>query len=62
MREQARQTAGRVAPPIPWRRHIWGDRGNKAHLVEWARAIGRWIVAIVARPKGQRGFAVLPRR
>jgi putative transposase len=41
---------------------IWADQGDKPHLVEWAKAVGRWAVEIVARPAGTKGFAVLPRR
>jgi putative transposase len=47
---------------FPRLRLIWVDQGYKAHLVAWARAVGGWVVEIVARPKEQRGFAVLPRR
>jgi putative transposase len=42
--------------------HVWVDQGYKPHLVEWARAVGGWVVEIVARPKDQIGFAVVPRR
>jgi transposase len=34
----------------------------KPHLVAWARAVGGWMVEIVARPKEQTGVAVRPRR
>jgi putative transposase len=47
---------------FPRLRRIWVDQGYKAHLIDWARAVGGWAVEIVARPKGQKGFAVLPRR
>jgi putative transposase len=47
---------------FPRLRQIWVDQGYKPHLVAWARAVGGWVVEIVAKPKGQRGFAVLPRR
>ena len=47
---------------FPRLRLIWADQGYKAHLVDWAWAIGGWLVEIVARPKDQKGFAVLPRR
>ena len=47
---------------FPRLRLIWVDQGYKPHLVDWARAVGGWVVEIVAKPKEQRGFAVLPRR
>ena len=47
---------------FPRLRLIWADQGSKAPLVAWARAVGGWVVEIVARPKEQKGFAVLPRR
>jgi putative transposase len=47
---------------FPRLRHIWVDQGYKAHLLVWAQAVGGWVVEIVARPKEQKGFAVLPRR
>jgi putative transposase len=47
---------------FPRLRLIWVDQGYKPHLVAWARAVGGWLVEIVARPKEQKGCAVLPRR
>jgi len=47
---------------FPRLRRIWVDQGYKAHLIDWARAVGGWVVEIVARPKDQKGFVVLPRR
>jgi putative transposase len=51
-----------VLGSFPRLRLIWVDQGYKPHLVEWARAVGDWVVEIVAKPKDQKGFAVLPRR
>ncbi len=47
---------------FPRLRLIWADQGYKAHLVEWARAVGGWAIEIVTRPEGAKGFRVLPRR
>ena len=41
---------------------VWVDQGYKPHLVAWAKAVGGWVVEIVAKPADQRGFAVLPKR
>ena len=47
---------------FPRLRLIWADQGYKEHFVAWAKAATGWAVEIVARPKEQKGFAVLPRR
>ena len=47
---------------FPRLRLIWADQGYKAHFVAWAKTVGGWAVAIVTRPAGSKGFAVLPRR
>jgi len=47
---------------FPRLRLIWADQGYKDQFVTWAKAATGWIVEIVAKPKEQRGFAVLPRR
>jgi putative transposase len=47
---------------FPRLRLIWTDQGYKDHFVAWAKAATGWVVEIVARPTGQQGFAVLPRR
>jgi putative transposase len=41
---------------------IWADQGYKAHFVAWAKEATGWIVELVTKPAGQKGFAVLPRR
>ena len=47
---------------FPRLRKIWADQGYKAHLVAWAHALRDWVVEIVERPAGAKGFQVLPRR
>lgn len=41
---------------------IWVDQGYKAHLIAWAQALAGWALEVVAKPKDQRGFQVLPKR
>lgn len=41
---------------------FWADQGYKRGFVEWAKQFGAWIVEIVQRQQGQKGFSVLPRR
>ncbi len=60
--EGAKLVLGRARGRFPRLRLIWADQGYKDHFVAWARAATGWAVEIVARPKDQQGFAVLPRR
>jgi len=60
--EGAKLVLRRALGRFPRLRLIWVDQGYKLHLVDWARAVGGWLVEIVAKPKEQKGFAVLPRR
>ena len=60
--EGAKRVLGRALGRFPRLRLVWVDQGYKRHLVEWAAAVGGWIVEVVAKPKEQKAFAVLPRR
>jgi transposase len=46
----------------PRARFVFADAGFAGRLVDWAARILRTTVAIVRKPAGQRGFAVIPRR
>ncbi len=41
---------------------IWADGGYAGQLIEWTRALGRWVLEIVKRSDDVKGFAVLPKR
>jgi putative transposase len=43
-------------------RLIWADGGYKGKLVDWVRNTHSWVLEIVKRDKGVKGFQVLPRR
>jgi transposase len=43
-------------------RLVFADAGFAGRLVDWAARILRTTVAVVRKPAGQRGFAVIPRR
>ncbi len=58
----AKLVLARAAGRFPRLRLIWADRGYKAHFIAWAKATPGWLVEVVAKPSGQRGFAVLPKR
>lgn len=40
---------------------IWADSIYRGPLVEWVRELG-WELEVVERPKGQKGFVLLPKR
>ena len=42
---------------------IWADAGYKVKwLIEWVKTFCQWVLEIVERPEGQKGFILLPRR
>lgn len=41
---------------------VWADGGYAGKLVEWTKALGGWLLQIVRRCDGVKGFAVLPKR
>jgi len=60
--EGAKLVLRRALGWFPRLRLVWADQGYKEHFVAWARAATGWAVEVVAKPKEQQGFAVLPRR
>jgi putative transposase len=60
--EGAKLVLGRALGRFPRLRLIWVDQGYKPHFVAWAQGVRDWVVEVVAKPKEQKGFAVLPRR
>jgi len=65
-RAGGRRVLGGARGRFPLLGTVWADGGYAndidASLVDWAREQAGLELAIVARPAGQRGFAVLPRR
>lgn len=53
--EKARQHFDRLE-------HIWADGIYRGTLVDWVKQECGWILEIVKRPRGQKGFQLLPRR
>jgi putative transposase len=53
----------RVRGRHPRLRLIWADAGyNVAWLIEWVSSVCQWLLEIVKRPEGCKGFVLLPRR
>jgi len=41
---------------------IWADGGYRGELIDWVKSTLGWMVEIVEKLGGQRGFQVLPKR
>lgn len=57
----ARLVLPKLSGRFPRLKKIWADNIYKGPLVEWVRELG-WDLEVVSRPKGQKGFVLLPRR
>lgn len=51
----------RVKGRFPQLKLIWADAVSEA-TVGWAKQFGNWVLELVRKPDGQKGFVVLPRR
>jgi putative transposase len=61
-RDGAKLLLERLLGRFPRLKLIWADAAYAGELVEWVKTFFGWVLEIVERPKGQKGFAVLPRR
>ena len=53
----------RVRGRHPRLRLIWADAGYHVQwLIDWVSATCDWVLEIVKRPEGSKGFVLLPRR
>ncbi len=53
----------RVRGTRPRLQLIWADMGyNVRWLLTWVTTVCHWVLEIVKRPEGTKGFVVLPRR
>jgi putative transposase len=41
---------------------LWADGAYGGKLIAWVLAFAHWVLEIVEKPEGQKGFSVLPRR
>jgi putative transposase len=59
----AKRLLERVRGRHPRLRLIWADAGYHVHwFLEWVFTVCHWVVEIVKRPEGSKGFVLLPRR
>jgi transposase len=61
-RDAPRDIFWRLRLTQPQITQVWADRGCVGDLVDWARERLWLTLRIVSRPKGTKGFVVLPRR
>jgi putative transposase len=53
----------RVKTRHPRLKLIWADAGyNVQWLIDWVKSVREWVLEIVKRPEGAKGFVLLPRR
>lgn len=61
--EGAKRVFERVRGRHPRLQLIWADAGyNVNWLIEWVKKTCQWVLEIVKRPEGSKGFVLLPRR
>lgn len=59
----AKRVFERIQGRHPRLRLIWADAGYKVQwLLDWVQANCAWVLQIVSRPEGSKGFVLLPRR
>ena len=61
-RDGAKLVIKKLAGQFPGLRLTWADGGYAGKLVKWAREEAGCALEIARRPKGERGFTVLPKR
>ena len=61
-RDGAKLVLIRLLGNFPRLKLIWADNGYSGQLIVWVKEICNWILDIVKRPEGVKGFILLPRR
>jgi putative transposase len=61
-RDGARTLLAKVKGQFPRLRKIWADGGYTGTLVDWVKSLCGWVLEIVKRSDGAKGFEVLPHR
>jgi len=61
-RDGAKLVLAKVKGCFPRLQLIWADGGYAGKLVDWVKTVCHWVLDIVRRPQGVKGFQVLPRR
>lgn len=61
-RDGAKQLLILVAQKFSRLQHIWADRAYAGTLIDWVKEQCGWVLEVVSRPPGVKGFHLLPRR
>lgn len=61
-RDGAKLVLEKLLGRFPRLKLIWADGGYAGKLIEWAKALGGWVLEIVKRPDEAKGFVLLRRR
>ena len=61
-RDGAKLVLGKLLGRFPRLRLIWADGAYAGQLVDWASALGGWVIQVVKHAKNLHSFEVLPRR
>ncbi len=61
-RDGAKLVLEKTRPLFPRLRLVWADGGYAGQLIDWVMAVCNWVLEIVKRDPGLKGFQVLPRR
>jgi putative transposase len=61
-RDGAKEVLRKLRGRFPRLLKIWADGGYAGKLAEWSMRFGGWILEIVKRREGSKGFEVLPHR
>ena len=61
-RDGAKPVLSKLQGRFPRLRLIWADSAYAGQLVDWASAMGGWLIEVVKRARNSHSFEVLPRR
>ena len=61
-RDGAKLVLSKLLGRFPRLQLIWADSAYAGQLVNWAFALGGWLVEVVKRARNSHSFEVLPRR
>ena len=61
-RDGAKLVLSKLLGRFPRLKLIWADAAYAGQLVDWASALGGWLIEVVKRAKDSHSFEVLPRR
>ncbi len=61
-RDGAKLVLAKARERCPRLQRLWADGNYAGQLVDWVREQYGWVLAIVKRPAGAKGFQLLPKR